>query len=76
MPALALIKSSLIFESLLVFKLGGIEGAYPEPGAIVDELELLGCSGGSILMCSSKKFLSSDSTEKSYPSVESISIHS
>ena len=50
-PAFALIKSS----ERVPFLLGrtGTEGAYPDPGEIVEAIELLGASGGSTLICSS-----------------------
>jgi len=34
-----------------LFEDSGIEGAYPDPGLRVEAVELLGRSGGSILIC-------------------------
>jgi hypothetical protein len=51
MPALARISSSAKVPFLLGSK--GTEGAYPEPGLMVEAIELLGVSGGSTLICSS-----------------------
>ena len=51
MPALALINNSVRVPFLLGKT--GTEGAYPDPGEIVDAIELLGASGGSTLICSS-----------------------
>lgn len=44
-------KFAFCFEMFPAFK--GIEGAYPDPGAKVEAIELLGISGGSVLICSS-----------------------
>jgi len=49
MPALARISSSVRDPFLLGSK--GTEGAYPDPGLMVDAIELFGISGGSTLIC-------------------------